>query len=290
MKYTGVMKNILVPTDFSDNAKKALDMAVNISKRVGCTIHLINFVHHPIYKDFAVTGDVTQKVDTDEIAITMELLKYNKSRLASLASDLAEENIYIHTEIVDDTSAHGIDNYIKDNDIDLTIMGSSHQNSLIERISGTKAEQVTDESKCPVLTVHKNMSVDKFKNIVVWVKPNQKYKRQQSLEKLRSFIAAFDAKVHLAVVSHKDSHDLAMEIKEFANNFGLEDYSINVIKNSSDEEGLLKFAHEINAGLIVSFKEGSPGIFRLFTHNVSDELIRHADIPVVTFNLEEIEG
>jgi len=283
------MKNLMIPTDFTPNAQIATEMGVDIAKNTNCKVHLVNFIPHPIYQDFAVTGDVTKKVNADEVAYTLELLQNHKNNLEMMAQQYQQEGIDLHTEIKDDTPTHGIKSYADENSIDLIVMGASHQTTLAEKVKGTKAERVTDDVPCPVLTVHKKTPLEQFRNIVLWVKKDTPYVKSKGIVELKYLVEAFNAKVHLAMVSRDDSHETANMLKGMAEDYGLEDYSVNIIKNKDEEEGILKFSKKVDAGLIVSFKEGNTGPFRLFTHEVSDDLIRHADIPVVTFNLQELE-
>ncbi|NNG09706.1 MAG: universal stress protein, partial [Arenibacter sp.] len=44
------MKNILIPTDFSDNAYKAIVYAINLYKGEACTIHLLHTYTPAIYQ------------------------------------------------------------------------------------------------------------------------------------------------------------------------------------------------------------------------------------------------
>lgn len=63
------MKKILVPTDFSECANNATDIAIDIAKHYGAELHFYHFVSVPIdwvHLDFAqntIYPDVTQEVD-----------------------------------------------------------------------------------------------------------------------------------------------------------------------------------------------------------------------------------
>jgi nucleotide-binding universal stress UspA family protein len=41
-------KNIVVPVDFSDHAKPALDQAIAIAKTFSAKIHLVHVIHFPV--------------------------------------------------------------------------------------------------------------------------------------------------------------------------------------------------------------------------------------------------
>src|SRR5688572_24849486 len=119
------MKKILVPTDLSDVAELGLRLAVEIAKRCGATISLVNFTRHPLGKTFSSTGEINLGVDETEVPFNIELLKATKDKLEILVADYLKEGVTVNFAIIDDKFKDGIDTYLSNENIDLIVMGTS---------------------------------------------------------------------------------------------------------------------------------------------------------------------
>ncbi|MDQ3190753.1 MAG: universal stress protein [Bacteroidota bacterium] len=139
------MKNILCPTDFSENANNALDYALELALLTSSKIILLNAYQMPYNRaDMMVSVMDILKEDSEAgLKLTMERIKKTprystveistKSRIGdvvSLSSDL-----------------------IKENDIDLIVMGTKGASGLIESIIGSNTASVIKSVECPVLAV-----------------------------------------------------------------------------------------------------------------------------------------
>ena len=86
------MQTILVPTDFSATADKALMIAKNIAKTRGATIHLANFYSIPIsdysYPDVAMPAEIMDSIR-----------KAADTGIAKLKDQLIKEGIEVHTTV-----------------------------------------------------------------------------------------------------------------------------------------------------------------------------------------------
>src|SRR5688572_32883321 len=119
------MKKILVPTDFTPIAELGLRLAVEIAKRSGAAISLVNFTRHPFGQTFSVTGEVNTDTDRDDERFTIQLLKANKAKLEALDARYSQSGVVINHAIIDDDLPDGIDQYLQQELIDLVVMGTS---------------------------------------------------------------------------------------------------------------------------------------------------------------------
>jgi nucleotide-binding universal stress UspA family protein len=65
----------------------------------------------------------------------------------------------------------------------------------------------------------------------------------------------------------------------------LDELSLNVYNDVTVEKGVLNFAKSINAGLIGISTHGRKGLAHFFNGSISEDLVNHANRPVVTFKI-----
>ncbi|MDH5400655.1 MAG: universal stress protein, partial [Cyclobacteriaceae bacterium] len=96
----------------------------------------------------------------------------------------------------------------------------------------------------------------------------------------------YDAKLHLVRINtpnnferDKDSLDT---MKEYAEKNNLENYTLNVFNDVTEEEGIIYFADHINADLIALATHGRTGFAHLLSGSIAEDVVSHANRPVLT--------
>lgn len=281
------MKKILVPTDLSPVAELGLKLAVEIAKRSDAVISLVNFTRHPIGESFSATGDINLKVDEEANLYTVQLLHATKQKMEDLAARYSIGNVLIASSIVDDDFKSGIDEYLKSENIDIIVMGTSGEENVKELFTGNHTEQAIMVSSCPVISVRDGFRIEQFSNIVVAVDIISGNESARGLETLRLLAKYFDSHVHLVHVhdTASDSKIIKSEyFKNMANIANLENYSITILEGNDPAKRIIDFARQVSAGLITVLKNSGSG-FRLFSHHFSDRVVKEVGRPVFTVNL-----
>jgi len=137
-------KKILLPTDGSKFAKRALKHAVFIASKSGAEIIALDVVDTNHYVGLPVEESVYH---------LNEILKEEAQKNLKEIEDSAEE-VKIIPKIVEDSPANEILNVAEDEDISIIIMGSSGKTGFERFLLGSVADKVVKNAKCPVLIVH----------------------------------------------------------------------------------------------------------------------------------------
>lgn len=283
------MKKLLVPTDLTPIAELGLKLAVEIAKRSGAVISLVNFTRHPFGKTFTAMGEVQAKVDEEGNLFMLQLLQTNKAKLEALCEKYIADGVSIQFAIVDDEFKNGIDEYLQNENVDLIVMGTSGEESASEVFTGNHAEQAIRISSCPVLSVRDGFAIENFKNVVVAVSMLQDSQISKGLSTLGKLASAFDAFVHLVHVRDKASDSppiLDNYFTHMAEIAGLKHYQVTLLEADDPAEAVIAFARDAKAGLIAVIKNSADGIFRIFSNHFSERLVKEVGRPVFTFNLQ----
>jgi nucleotide-binding universal stress UspA family protein len=283
------MNKILVPTDLSPTAETGLKLAVEIAKRCGATLSLVNFTKHPYYQTFSATGDITLKTDPQADLEAIEMLKVLKDRLDSYVAQYSSAEFPMEVAVVDNEFKQGIDEYLKAENIDLIVMGTSGEENAAEIFTGNHTEQAIRVSACPVLSVRDGFNIDQLSTMVIGVNIITDNRLADGLMTLKGLADCFDAHVHLVHVRDRSS-DPTLILDEYftklGNIAGLKKFTVRILEADDPAEGLSHYAHEVGAGFLAIIKNTKEGIFRIFSNRLSNRLVKEEGGPVVTVNLQ----
>jgi len=140
------MKKILVPTDFSSNALKALEFAVHIAKKAKAEIILVH------------SCDLVTDTFQDQLTIKKEhneliLDKADKS-LALLKKSIEDtENVTVQTRIYDGNVMDSILQAAEDHNADFIIIGTRGETELADRIFGSTTSNLLGKTNVPLIVV-----------------------------------------------------------------------------------------------------------------------------------------
>lgn len=280
------MKNILVPTDLSPIANLGLKLAVQIAISTEAVIKLVNFTKHPISMTFTAMGDINTKVDDEEQRYILELLHANKSKLEDLIEQYKGQ-AKIEYSIEDGEFKKGLDEYMKREQIDLIVMGTSGEANLKEIFTGNHVEQAIQVSTCPVISVRDGFSISSFRNIIAAISCVDSEKIKSGLSHLYELGKIFNSTVHLVHVVDPAT-DSERDMEEFLSGLAVNNllvpYTVNLLDGDDSVTAVMKFARETRAGLIAVIKDSPGSGLRIFSSRFSDRIVKEEGRPVFTVN------
>jgi nucleotide-binding universal stress UspA family protein len=135
------LKDILVPVDFTECARKALDYAVPIAKQLGATVTLL----HVMEPTFVPASDLGAVVDVDTEDDVLRKLAKLRDRYAGQAR--------CHSIIRKGQAESEIVNVAKELASDLIILSTHGRTGLERLLMGSTVEKVVRRAGCPILVV-----------------------------------------------------------------------------------------------------------------------------------------
>jgi nucleotide-binding universal stress UspA family protein len=145
------MKNILVPTDFSDFSRLALDYAITIAQTFKASIILI---HVTPEKELDSIRQISPYLEPGRIE---ELLKGRESEDRKQLNEFIppEKKEGIETEAIHRVGTPFLEiiKVAKEKEVDLIVMATHGRSGLSHILFGSVAEKVVRKSTCPVLSI-----------------------------------------------------------------------------------------------------------------------------------------
>jgi nucleotide-binding universal stress UspA family protein len=137
-------RSILVPLDFSDCSRAALDYAAHIAGHFGASLTLLHVVEPVSYGlDFTLASPRQGP----------EMLAQLEARMAGLTATLSAQWLTIDSVIRSGTPAGSILDLASQRHYDLIVMGTHGRRGLAHLTAGSVAEAVLRRAPCPVMTV-----------------------------------------------------------------------------------------------------------------------------------------
>ncbi len=278
------MKKIIVPVDFSKYSENALKTAVNISKKEKSEIIVVHMLELP-----EGLATQSQSFSTEQAIFYMKLAE--KKLQDFLSQDYLQgvklKPIIKHYKIFSELNL-----IAKEEQADLIVMGSQGTSGLDELLIGSNTQKVVRNSEIPVLVVKKSpQKIHDFKKTVFTCdfSDNDIKVYQQAVNLLNKL----DCKLNLLHINtpyfkFKSTREQQEKVKNFLQKAdgNLDNFeNVVFISDYSVEEGILDYSNSNDIDLVVMATHGRKGIDRMFNGSVSENVVNHSKLPVLTFKI-----
>ena len=282
------MKTILVPTDFSEQARNATKLAAEIARRGNAKILLVNVIEGARNFSFNTMGEGAEPVGEEAFYIN-KLIEVQKQHLKDSAADELLKGLTVETILEMGNPYQGISNVIAEHKADLLIMGTQGSSGLDEILIGSNTEKVVRYAKCPVITVKDEVSLSDIQNIVYAT--DLTTDQSKFISHIKSIQALTGAKLHLLKVNTPNhfytQRQMKDKFKKFIDQNGLEEVTVNIYNEATEEDGILYFAEDLGSCMIAIATHGRTGLLHLLTGSIAEDLVNHATIPVMTLSMKK---
>lgn len=287
------MKRILFPTDFSEAANNALNVAVSLAESSNAelfVLHSLNSVQQ--YVDISLTsaGDITMPGMQPEIV--MEAIKQQKEQvekqMKELKNDLSDNGFSIKTFVIDRELESEINEFSAEHKIDFIVMGTHGSSGLREAFIGSNAQKIVRKSKVPVLTVNDKCESFNIKRVVCSSDFTESPINEQLL-RIKNFADSFMADLDLLYVNtpsyFEETNTVNQRMDEVIKKYGLEGAGTHIYNAFDIDEGVIAFSEQNGVDVIAMVTHGYRGMKKLFSDNITESVVNHSRIPVLTLHI-----
>ncbi len=256
---------ILVPCDFSDASKKAIEFAIELDQKVD-EIFLLNLINY---------DSTSQKFSQN--------LEEVESKFKNLISAHPETAISLHPKIRSGKFLPSVLNFIEDEKIDLVVMGTHGSRGWDSFFMGSHIEKIVRTSPVPVFAVRGYANPGSIHDIVFPC--NLKLDQHEIILKVKELQRLFHARLHLLRINTgkpKNNVKILDRLKGYARHYQLSNYTVDVLTNANVKDGILHYASETNADMIAMITTGKRHLRNLFAESTTADVVNHANILVWT--------
>lgn len=265
------MKKILVPTDFSENAKLALKHAIQVANQLHCTISLLH-----AYQIETRTGSflsIDQLVQGDREEEMSVLIEEMKSFLGPKTK--------IESYVKKGASVENICSTAEKLNVDIIIMGTTGAGGMKKLFLGSTASNVIKNTTIPVLAIPQDFQNFKVSNITL-VLDNKDIEDVTIFKPFVDLVNGFNPKLKLVTVIDETHAKGGIDprVEEYLKNAGV-DYTYFTITSSDIIGGIQDFIKSDKSDLLCVVHR-SRGLFEgIFEESVAKQIAFDSIVPLL---------
>ena len=276
------MKNILVPTDFSENCNKAAELGIKMAKLYNSEIHFFHLINTP------VNWVELDKEKEKRYPETVKQIGIAKASLRELEKKAERQGLECRTFLEFDGGQANILKHSGHFHHDFIVTGSSGTRGGIRELMGSNVEKIVRKADVPVVVVKDEEVSFPFKDIVFVSDFLQDV--SDVFKQVISIAEKCGAHIHLLRVNTQTDFNSIEQgldpIKEFLKKFpDLDNFSMNVYNEPDVETGINNFLKYRDADLIAMCTHGRTGFLSLFSKSIAEGVTNHSELPVMTIKV-----
>jgi nucleotide-binding universal stress UspA family protein len=265
---------ILVPTDFSKNANKAIEYASVIAKSSGGTLELLHVYTEPVTRN-----NVAYPLIFEETAWAA---KTAREQIEKLCAEISEEKgVPCEGKVKIGVTAVEIIKEAADSKIDFIVIGTKGASGLDKVLFGSNTTSVIEKAPCPVFSVPMDAVIAPPKKIVFAT--NYHEGDMKALKKLTKFGSLFNAELlvlHVSKENLKSERDLVEQFsKAVAKESGSPQPYYYALPHENTEKGINLFMDSSGADLIALSTRKRTVFEKMFNPSLTKKLAYQARLP-----------
>lgn len=280
-----MMKNILLPTDFSENSYNAIAYALHYFRDSKCNFYLL----HVNTLDNLIVGDTAYIPSAEEIENIYT--KPAKVKLDTLLNRIhksfpSNKNHKFHTLTDYNFIIESIRKYVEEKKIDMIVMGTKGASGLKEFIIGSNSGDVITKVKCTTLIVPENAKYTSLKEVAFPTDFSLSYDLQ-TLEPITELLNKENAVLRILHITKKNAklnsdQDSNKELlEEF---FEDREFSFHFLTNTKVEDAIQCFIESRDIDIIVMVAKNLNYFQHLLFHTRVEKISYHTDIPFLVLH------
>lgn len=275
------MKKILFPTDFSNTANNALVYALKMAENQKASLYVLHAYEMPVISATA------NPVMIQDVYKTIELSNFeNFKDQVPLIRDIAKrhnlDHVPMHFILEEGFLNTILKKCVKDENIDLVVMGTNGNSGLDKKILGSNTSNAIGSLDIPVFSVPHDAIFDGINSIAFTTLFNTS--DQKTLDNLMPIAEGFGATIKcIHITNSKDKVNEAV-FKSWQENYANKPVKFYIIENTDVEKGVFEFIDVENIDLLVSVTRNRSFFEKLFTSSMTKKLSYHNYVPVLAFH------
>ncbi|SHJ35552.1 universal stress protein [Pseudozobellia thermophila] len=278
------MKNILIPTDFSNNAWNAITYGMELFKKKPCTFYIIN-----VHTIAAYPGGEAAMYMPPEV-IEESILHENKEKLDKVLHEIerlpTNTKHTFHTEALYGFFTDLVKEQVKKKNIDLIIMGTKGASGLRAVSLGSNTGNVITKVPCAVLAVPEDAEYKNPKEIGFPTDFQLNY-NTQVMKQIRDFAVFHKSALRFLYVSSKKDGLTTSQSKnrEFLKTYFAEiEHSFHTLTGKKLDEAVQHFVESRELDMIVMVAKNLNFLERILFRPTVEKISYHTKVPFLVLH------
>ncbi len=277
------MKTILVPTDFSEEARDAMMYAIPYAQEWEAHILLFHVYPPPSGPDTAWVFVEAERENWEKGA---------KEEMEKLVAEIKaqDDTIEIEYMVRQGPLVSEIVTLVKEKGIDMVVMGTQGARGLEKALIGTSTASVVSRVKCPVIAVPKNYQFSKIDKIVFAT--DYQEEDLEVLSELAALASRFTAEL---IILHVATDTGEYEDQKFnwykekvSEKIPYSNITYELVKHYDIQEAIEDFIKYHDVDLLSMSMRKRNFFERIFGRSETKTMTYHTEIPLLAYHAAEI--
>lgn len=271
---------ILLLTDFSEVTEYAYLYARQIAAKIKGVVEVLHVLTTPV--DWVKLRKESEQYYPE----TLQKIAIAKSKLSELVNRLEHEGIQAFPTLIYSFGSEDVFAHVNHANPDLVIMGSQGRGVNKNFILGSNAQKVLRQVKIATLIVKEPPTKSEIKKVafLTTLEENQK----SILEQIKDLgeLMRFDLELVFVNTPYNffETEDTDRMIKNFLQ--ASKGSQIKLINAHNLERGILYYSEKEQPDLFVIAKSYKPGIVKLFSPSLTENMVRDYNFPILSISLD----
>lgn len=279
------MKNILLPTDFSENSLNAIAYALNLFEETACNFYLLHIIKSADLGSSA-SPYLTSTANVSEIYATSTKARL-KETLHHITTKLAPNKKHKFYTLIDHNFlVESIRQHVREKSIDFIVMGTKGATGLKKMIIGSNSGDVITKVHCNTLVVPEN-AIFKQLNEVAFPTDFSMLYNINVLQPIVNIIEKNTAAIRILNINKKE---VALNNDQIKNKELLEDYfsnldhSFHFLTNKKVEDAVQCFVESRHIDMITMVAKNLNYFQHILFHSKIEKISYHTDVPFLVLH------
>ncbi|GAA4899303.1 universal stress protein [Flaviramulus aquimarinus] len=271
---------ILIPTDFSQLSKIAIQYAIGLSKDFELDLILLHIINTNTPAMARIgSKKLGEAIKTSSERDMNELLKKIKNE--------SSHNLKISAKIIFGVSIEkAVESFALKNNINIICIGTKGATGLKKMIFGSNAAGIIANSSIPVITIPKYAQYKGINNIVY---SSDLENLEEELKLLIPFAKLMNTWINiLHIINKQENFDVDLQFQEnrLRTLFSYEKIKTKELENDSIIKGINQYVEDIDADMVAMFTRRTALFEKLFHKSVTKSAAFQTKTPLLTFQKE----
>ena len=280
-------KNILVLTDFSQNARSAEEYALQLAIKVHGNLILYNA--YPTSAHMRISGNVVWPHDTP-ISLELQSISNLEARAGELRNELNLNKSDSYKPTISHlgdagTLAHKLNDVVSKNNIWLVIMGTKGEGFANTVIFGSNVFKVLKNINHPVLIIPQNADLKELRKIAYAT--DLRSPDLLIIEWLNELSEMLQAELLVTHISSdtlsNQENDLSEKLTEGIHQDKISKIHIRSFQGQNIKDSLHEITEQMNLDILAMMHRKYGFFDGLFHASTSHKMVKHTKIPVLIF-------
>jgi len=276
------VKRILHPTDFSENASKALKFAYDLAQKFKGELILLYVSDVPTFMNSSSFTSFSEIEDLKKESVIKQLRNY--------CTDILGDNCSIsginYKAMLDSSVTKGILEASSEIDADFIVMGTKGESKVKELLLGSTTKKIADHASCPVFAIPGNTISGKINSITF----ASDFDKNDSniIAKLVPLAELYNANITVLHIFDSPQNNKS-EIDAFKQQHAELSKNTRLIFDSrvsgNIQEAISNYVRENKTDLLAMYDREDGSLFKnLFHKDIAQQFSTHTTVPLLIYN------